>query len=73
MIEYVFAAIGVIGAVLVAMGKPLQANYVWSVSNPCFVYHNYLNNDVAQCVLFTVFTLVSWIGVINLRWRKNND
>lgn len=72
MIEYIFVALSIIGAIYVAKGYPFFASIVWSVSNPALCAHNLTNDETAQAVLFGVFTAIAWIGVVNL-WKKGRN
>ena len=71
MIEYIFVALSIIGALYVARGCPLSANILWSISNPALCVYNLTNGEIAQATLFGVFTIIAWIGVINL-WRRGD-
>lgn len=66
MIEKLGTSLGIIGAVFVALGKPLTANLIWVVSNPLLIYHNYKINQASQSRMFVVFTVISLFGIINL-------
>lgn len=66
MIEKIGTSLGIVGAVLVALGKPLSANLVWVVSNPLLIYHNFKIGQLSQSRMFVVFTIISVLGIINL-------
>ncbi len=66
MLAKIVTFLGVVGASLVALGMPLQANIVWVMSNPILIYHNYRIGQLAQSRMFFVFTLISLFGIYNL-------
>lgn len=66
MIEKFGTSLGVVGAVFVALGNPLNANIVWVISNPLLIYHNYRIGQLYQSRMFFVFTIISLFGTINL-------
>jgi len=51
---------------MVSFGFPLYANLLWSISNPLIAWHNFRIIQKEQAVLFGVFTVIAWFGVINL-------
>ena len=60
--------ISVLGAVLNA-GKRISGFYCWMISNSFFTLHNFINGNFAYGFLFTVYTLITFVGIIN--WRFN--
>lgn len=68
MLPKIGTYLGIVGAFLVALGKPLEANIIWSISNPILVYHNWKIKEFNQSKMFLVFTLISAFGIYNL-WR----
>jgi len=62
----VLTGISIIGAIMVSFGFPLYANLLWSISNPLIAWHNFRIIQKEQAVLFGVFTVIAWFGVINL-------
>lgn len=58
--------LSILGAIMVSLGDPLMANILWSVSNPLIAMHNYGIRQNEQAALFVVFTIIAWLGVINL-------
>lgn len=67
MLAKIGTFLSVVGAFLVALGKPLEANIIWVLSNPILICHNYRIGQLAQSRMFFVFTLISLFGVYNLR------
>ena len=56
--------ISIAGAYCVAFDLGVLANMLWSFSNPLFAIHNYKSDQKEQAVLFGVFTIAAWLGVI---------
>jgi len=67
MFVIITTAMAIICALCVAKNKALVANAVWSISNPALVIHNYSTGEVEQAVMFSVFSVVAWYGVYNIR------
>ena len=64
-IKFLTAA-SICGAILVSLGDPLFANLIWSFSNPLMAHYNYKIQQKEQAVLFSVFSVIAWFGLINL-------
>jgi len=58
--------IAILGGILTSLGFAFWACVVWTISNPCLVYHNQKINQFEQRNLFIIMTIVSLIGIINL-------
>ena len=72
MIMLILTTIAIIGAITVALGKPLTANSLWLISNPAMAIHNYNINEFEMAGMFVVYTVIAGFGVYNLRF-KNYD
>lgn len=66
MLSKIGTYLGIVGALLVALGKPLEANMIWVISNPVLIHHNRKIKEFNQSKMFVVFTLISVFGVYNL-------
>lgn len=66
--NYLHITIGlsIIGAVMVSLGQPLQANLIWIVTNPILAQYNYRIAQGEQALLFCVFSIIAGFGVVNL-------
>jgi|LGVE01.1.fsa_nt_gb hypothetical protein len=71
----IITKLNMVGAAIAAVGNPLYANMIWSVTNPYLVHHHYSisknstdeNIQVSsmhQYRMFLVFMIISWIGVL---------
>lgn len=67
MLSKIGTCLGIVGALLVALGKPLETNMIWVISNPTLIYHNWNIKEFNQSKMFMVFTLISAFGVYNLQ------
>lgn len=64
--------LAVIGAISVALGKPLMANIVWTFSNTIFITKFAINFDLGMLILFSIYFLIALFGVINLNIKYKN-
>lgn len=62
----IITGIAIIGAIATSAGNPLLACILWSVSNPLLAWHNHGIGQKEQYGLFCVFTIIAWVGVVNL-------
>ena len=55
------AALGILGAILVASGNPFEGHLVWLITNTGLVIHNYLINQRDQALMFgAYFVSAAW-------------
>jgi len=73
MLMMIFTFIAILGAIYVARGNSLVANYLWSVSNLAFIFHNAMIGEGAMFVLFIVYEAICLFGIWNLKFNKNNN
>lgn len=52
---WIFAVLSLTGAALVAEGRSLAGQIIWTVPNTGLAVHNYLAGDLAQAALFLAF------------------
>ena len=57
------------GSIFVAMGKPLAANYIWSVANIGILWHNYQIGEYELVMLFATCEIIALYGIWNLKIR----
>lgn len=71
----IITKLNIVGAAIAAIGNPLFANLIWSVTNPYLVHHHYSvsknTTDIElqtaskhQFHMFLVFMVLAWIGVV---------
>jgi hypothetical protein len=60
----VFTGAGVLGATFVSLGFSFPANLIWSISNPCLVWHNYRAGQKEQAFMFSIFACLAIFGVV---------
>ncbi len=70
MINWLIAAIALVGVVLNVWGK-WQGFLFWLISNAWWCGYNYVSNEYAQSVLFGAFWFLSLYGIY--KWRKNRE
>lgn len=73
MIDLLFwagTALGIIGTVFVSCKKPKWGQLIWLVSNPFLIVASVMDGNKSMVVLFSVYTLVSIIGVYNYFIKK---
>lgn len=58
--------LAIIGAISVALGKPLIANIVWTFSNIIFIIKFIMNFDLGMIILFSIYFAIALFGVVNL-------
>jgi len=63
----ILTIVSVIGAVAVSKGRALTANMIWSVSNPLLAIYNFQLGQVEIAGMFSVYTIIAWYGVYNLK------
>ena len=68
----IFTIIAIFGGICVSFNKSLIANYIWSISNLFFIYHNLIINEYEMMSLFIVYEGISLFGIYNLQLRGNN-
>lgn len=73
MVEQIFVwtltALGITGALLNAKGKIISF-YIWAPANTFWVFYFIYKEQFAPAFLFTVYAIISIIGVIS--WTKDN-
>ena len=69
MIMIIFTSIAIAGAITVALGKPLAANILWILSNPCMAIHNYNIGEFEMAGMFFIYSIVALYGVYNLKFK----
>lgn len=67
MIMLILTLMAIAGAVTVALGRPLAANILWLLSNPCMAIHNYNINELEMAGMFSVYSVIAVYGVYNLK------
>lgn len=70
MIMLILTIIAIIGAVTVALGKPLAANILWLFSNPGMAIHNYNIHEFEMAGMFMVYSFIALYGVYNLKLKN---
>lgn len=69
MIILMLTIIAILGAITVAMGKPLAANILWLFSNPGMSIHNYNIHEFEMAGMFMVYSFIAVYGVYNLKLK----
>lgn len=54
----------IVGSIGVTLGNTFVANLIWSISNPIMVIHNHNCKQKEQAILFSIFTLLAWVGLL---------
>ena len=70
MLILILTIIAVIGAIAVALGKPLAANILWIFSNPAMAAYNYSNCEYELAGMFVVYSVIAVYGIYNLSLKN---
>ena len=63
-IVYYFGVIlSITGAICVAIGRPLIANYIWIFANLIFIIKFTLNFDLSMLILFGIYFVIALFGI----------
>ena len=70
LLTWIATGIGILGIGFLAFKKPFarEGCWCWCISNPILIFTSYYYQIYAQCLLFSVFTILAAIGAWN--WRK---
>ena len=68
----ILTIIAIIGAIFVSLGRPLAANMFWMISNPLMAIYNYKISEYEMSFMFIIYSVISIIGIWNLKFRKHN-
>jgi hypothetical protein len=67
MIIALLTTIAVFGAISVALGKPLTANYLWGCSQPGLAIYNFSIHEYEMAIMFSIYSLIAVYGIWYLR------
>ena len=70
MIMIILTSIAIAGAITVALGKPLAANILWILSNPCMAIHNYNIGEFEMAGMFFTYSVIACYGIYNLHFKQ---
>ncbi len=68
LLECSYTSLGVLGAVLHAVGRPGLGWYVWVVSNFIAIIYSQATGQRWQAAMFAVYLLIAVIGIARRMW-----
>lgn len=68
LLSYVAMVLGILGALLVALRKPLAGHLVWCVGNPLWIVWGVSTQSWGVAIQFGVFWVIAAVGSYN--WWK---
>lgn len=72
LIHIIATVLGITGAVLLTLRKPVACQITWSIWNACWITWCIIQRDPLTGLTFSVYLVLSVAGVINWCKEKKN-